>query len=220
MVTIAGMTLLQLAIVLGAVVGGNSIAFQPECSLPTPQKNESLPVFKILPSYKISGEITDWTNKTVASITELTKTDRIATVISDRQSTLHWIFMSPDQRFLHNITSGKCAAFPSPPLSTYSQLSLISKDLSSLSTLISGLVDFSKSSQGEFRDNRVIAGVEGVRWVACVNGTNGTSNLQVEFIMNQVIFAGDSDQSLKPPSPAFSNPLLLFVRVAEFGNFS
>ncbi|CAJ0596042.1 unnamed protein product [Cylicocyclus nassatus] len=211
------MTLLQLAIVLTAVVGGiTSIAFQNECNNPTPpQKNESLPAFKVPQPYKITGVITNWTNKTVAAITELAKSDQITTLVSDRDSTLHYLFTNPDSRFLHNQTSGKCAASSSSPLSAYPQLSLVAKDLSSLSTMISGLMNFSKSSPGEFRDNRVVAGVEGVRWVACVSGTNATSSLQVE-----VIFAGDSDQSLKPPSPAFNNPLLLFVRVAEFGNFS
>ncbi|KHJ74769.1 hypothetical protein OESDEN_25615, partial [Oesophagostomum dentatum] len=87
------------------------------------------------------------------------------------------------------------------------------KDISSLSKLISGVVDFSKASQGKLLDNRVVAGVEAVHWVACLNGTNETASLQVE-----VIYAGD--HSLEPPSKSFSNPQVLFVRVAEFGNFS
>ena len=59
-------------------------------------------------------------------------------------------------------TAGACAASSAAPLSSYRQLSLISKDISSLSKLISGVVDFSKSSQGKlvsilFLDNLSIS---------------------------------------------------------------
>ncbi|VDL83333.1 unnamed protein product [Nippostrongylus brasiliensis] len=64
------------------------------------------------------------------------------------------------------------------------------------------------------RDNPVVAGLEGVRWVSCRNATNGTANLQLE-----VIYAGEKG-SLQPPSKEFNNPLVLSVRISEYGNFS
>ncbi|KAL6732139.1 hypothetical protein Aduo_002931 [Ancylostoma duodenale] len=209
---------LQFAIVLGAAAGSLPlVTIQSECTQPTPQKNESLPekLKKFPETYKVSGVISSLTNKTAASIVELAKPGQLSTLISDRNASLHWISMGTDPKFLHNETSGKCSASTESPLSAYTLLSAVSKNPFSLSTLVSDLVDFSKNTQGVFRDNRFVAGVEGVRWVACVNGTNGTGNVQVE-----VVFAGDSDQSLKPPSPAFDNPLLLSLRIAEFGNFS
>ncbi|KAK6731422.1 hypothetical protein RB195_007720 [Necator americanus] len=193
----------------------SAISFQSECNVPL-SKNDSLSEkLKFLQSYKVSGVITNWMSKNVASVLELSKSDRVSTLISDRETTLHWISIGPDQKFLHNQTSGKCGTATTSPLAAYTPLSAISKDLSSLSTLVAGLVEFSKTSQGEFRGNRVVAGVEGVHWVACVNGTNETANLQVE-----VIFAGDSSESLKPPSPHFNNPTMLFLQVAELGKFS
>lgn len=208
---------LQVAVIIGATTL-YSDAFETECdpARGVPSKTGPLSEKMKLPeSYKVSGVVSNWMSNTTSAFVEAANSERLSTMISSREVSLQWLEVKPDNAtFLYNKTAGNCATSKADPLAAFVELSQVSSKLSSFSTLISGLLDFSKASAGELRDNQVVGGIEGVRWVTCKNGSSGSPNLQVE-----VVFAGENG-SLKPPSPAFNNPLVLFVRISEYGNFS
>ncbi|XGW22241.1 hypothetical protein V3C99_004895 [Haemonchus contortus] len=169
---------------------------------------------KLPDSYKISGVISNWISNTTHAFTEAANAEVTSTLFSSRNDSLQWLAVKNDaSQFFYNRTSGICEKSTSLPLTPFPELSAISSNLTSFSTLLSGLVEFSNKEPGELVDEKVVAGVEGVRWVSCVNGTNGTNNFQIE-----VVFAGV--WSLKPPSAAFNNPLVQSVQISEYGNFS
>uniref|UniRef100_A0A1I7WNY5 CHRD domain-containing protein n=1 Tax=Heterorhabditis bacteriophora TaxID=37862 RepID=A0A1I7WNY5_HETBA len=59
-------------------------------------------------------------------------------------------------------------------------------------------------------DNSVVSGVEGILWISCINGSDN-NKVQVEVVYT-------AENSFKPASVAFDNPLLLFVRVTEYNS--
>ncbi|WKX89296.1 hypothetical protein Q1695_008723 [Nippostrongylus brasiliensis] len=210
------MVRLRLLITACVVIVSFSQAFETECDpARPPSAKQSLPdEIKFRDAYKVSGIISNWVEKTTAAFSELANSDGISITVSSRNESLHWLTVKNEGTFLHNKTAAHCGVSVTAPLAAFPQLSTISPNLNSFSTFVAGLLEFSRNSTGEVRDNPVVAGLEGVRWVSCRNATNGTANLQLE-----VIYAGEKG-SLQPPSKEFNNPLVLSVRISEYGNFS
>ncbi|KJH48259.1 hypothetical protein DICVIV_05621 [Dictyocaulus viviparus] len=162
---------------------------------------------------EVTGVISDWISENVSAFVEVVNADRVSTSLSSRNKTFsQWITIRADNNtFVYNGTTGQCDKSNSSLLQSFPQLSKITKNLTSMSSLIKGLVDFSNKYRGKLSSNKIVAGIEGVYWVSCADGVDGSINLQVE-----VVFAGK--KSFEPPT--YDNPLVLFVQIAEYGNFS
>ncbi|VDM58708.1 unnamed protein product [Angiostrongylus costaricensis] len=205
------MITLQLAIVFGTA----TLSYGSECVGKTPPAEMDLSSISFLQSYKVSGVISDWFNKNAVAFDEFANSDLISTLLSYRSGTsLQWVTIKADKNvFLYNRTIGYCDKANSSCLESFPELLRVSKNLSSMATLLEGLVDFSKTNKGFKRGHKIVAGMKGVHWVSCVKDTDGSDNLQVEVVFTD-------ENPLKPPSSAFNNPLVVFLQVGVYGNFS
>lgn len=209
---VLGLSLLTTAVALSAV--------ENFCN-PEKLKNPLDPLdmkMKLPETYKVSGIITDWVLNTTALVTEVATKETRATLMSDRSGARNKVIALAANSFVFvNETAPSCVvsdkSFPIPQVADRIR-TLLSSDASSVSAIVADVVKFSQTNKGFYRnESQTMSGVEGVQWVACVDGPAGNTSVQIE-----VIFAGDG--SFKPASAAFDNPLMLFVRFSEFANFS
>lgn len=206
----------MITLLVAIFFGAATLSSAYECDPKTiPSEKIALKPMNFPEKYKVSGVISDWIKKSAVGFIEVADTDRISTFLSFRNdSSLQWLTLKAEgNTFLYNKTSGHCDKTSSSCLESFPELLSVAKNLSSLATLVKGLVDFSSTNKGFLRGNKSVAGIKGVHWVSCVNGTNGSANLQVD-----VVFA--SENSMQTPSSAFDNPLVLLLQVGVYRNLS
>ncbi|KAJ1361551.1 hypothetical protein KIN20_020827 [Parelaphostrongylus tenuis] len=89
-----------------------------------------------------------------------------STSISFRNGTsLQWLTMKADKNvFLYNSTAGHCDKTATSCLESFPEFLMVSKNLSSMASLMEGLVDFAKAHRGFKHGNKTVAGIEGVQW--------------------------------------------------------
>ncbi|CAB3408011.1 unnamed protein product [Caenorhabditis bovis] len=185
----------------------------------TPPKSLSDKI-KLPDVYKVTGSFTDFIKATTSLLVESSSPQfRVLQSHTRNQLPNKWIEELTGEKasMFVNMTSGECTGMsPKPKLINYPSLNkVIGDDSSSFASMINGLLEFNKAQSGYVVDNEseIVAGVNTVKWISCVNGTavNDTK------LIVEVRYADDLTPAAEDP---FGSPLLVSIRIAELPTFN
>ncbi|CAI2322588.1 unnamed protein product [Caenorhabditis sp. 36 PRJEB53466] len=214
--------LLAVVALIGFVVGQDQNFHLSICSNPPKTPPKALSDKIALPeSYKVSGSVTDWMKSSTSLLVEsATKEYRVLQKQTRDEMPQRWIerLTGAKQTTSVNLNTGECIAdAPDPNVFNISRFdSIIGSDMSSLYSIIQGLIAFNKNHTGFLVEDyvEVVGGVNSMKWVSCINGTT-TNDTKVVL---EVRYAGEA--TIRPALSEFSNPLLLSIRLAELPDFN